>query len=225
MHKQSTSLQYFIDSTLLHSYIPEIHSIKGELYVYFTMDDGQADENHRMYVIQALDPHNPMGDWSAEIRLLPEEEKYGIDGTVLQYYNDELYYIWTGFSEPPGSMNLFIAKMENATRVIPPRTLLRTPTLEWETHGWPVNEGPFVIQNEDRTFLAFSGSTTYSPDYCLSMIGIDGGRDPMVPSNWWNDVNRCLFHRNDAESVFTTGHASFVRSPGMHYCPVHHFLR
>lgn len=116
-------------------------------------------------------------------------------------------------------MNLFIAKMENATKVIPPRTLLRTPTLAWEKHGFPVNEGPYIIQTDDkeRTFLVFSGSSTFTPDYCLSMIGIDGGKDPMVASNWWNDVNRCLFHRNDYEGVWTTGHASFVKSPGCPY--------
>lgn len=47
---------------------PELHLIRGGLYIYFTMDDGVADENHRMYVIQALDPNNPLGRWSSEIR-------------------------------------------------------------------------------------------------------------------------------------------------------------
>jgi len=154
-----------------------------------------------------------MGEWTSEIRLLPEEERYGIDGTVLQYGNGELYYIWTGFSEPPGSMNLFIARMESPEKVIPPRTLLRTPTMEWERHGFPVNEGPFIIQNDNRTFLVFSGSSTFTPDYCLGIQGIDGLKDPMVPSNWWNDVDHCVFQRNDEEGVWTTGHASFVRSP------------
>jgi len=193
---------------------PEIHAIRGGLYIYFTMDDGVADENHRMYVIRALDPRNPMGEWSSEIRLLPEaeEDRYGIDGTVLQYKNGELYYIWTGFAGD-GSMNLYIAKMDGPEKVLPPRTHLRAPVSDWERHGHPVNEGPFIIQNEDRTFLVFSGSSTFTPDYCLSMIGIDGGKDPMIASNWWNDVDRCLFQRNDAEGVFTTGHASFVRSP------------
>lgn len=77
-------------------FFPEIHPIQGGLYVYFTMDDGVRDDHHRMYVIQALDPNQPMGNWSGEIRLLPEEERYGIDGTVLQYKNGELYYLWTG---------------------------------------------------------------------------------------------------------------------------------
>ncbi|ODM95234.1 Extracellular exo-alpha-(1-_5)-L-arabinofuranosidase [Orchesella cincta] len=192
---------------------PEIHVIQGELFIYFTMDDCVADANHRMYVIKA-DSNDPMGNWGSEVRLLPEENIYAIDGTVLQYGpQKDLYFIWTGFPEPPGSMNLYIARMENPMRVIPPRTLLRTPTMDWETHGYPVNEGPFIIENAGRTFLTFSASSTFTPDYCLGIMGIDGLKDPLVRSNWWNDVNHCVFFRNDAESVFGTGHASFVRSP------------
>jgi hypothetical protein len=47
---------------------PELHLIRGGLYIYFTMDDGIADENHRMYVIQANDPKDPFAGWSSEIR-------------------------------------------------------------------------------------------------------------------------------------------------------------
>lgn len=43
---------------------PEIQQIRGNIYVYFTMDDGVIDQNHRMYVIRAFDPQNPMGQWN-----------------------------------------------------------------------------------------------------------------------------------------------------------------
>lgn len=205
---------YHTPANRANLWAPEIHYIRGELYIYFTMDDGVADANHRMYVIKCDDPHDPLGNWSSEVRLLPEEEIYAIDGTVLQYGNGELYWIWTGFPEPPGKMNLYIARMENPMKVIPPRKLLRTPTMEWEMHEFPVNEGPFIIQRDGRTFMVFSGSSTFTPDYCLGIMGIDGLKDPLNPDNWWNDVRRCVFHRNDAEGVWGTGHASFVRSPG-----------
>jgi len=204
---------YWASSNRGNLWAPELHVIRGAMYIYFTMDDKVADENHRMYVIEALNPSDPLGQWSSEIRLLPEEEIYAIDGTVMQYGNGELYFIWTGFPVPPGSMNLYIARMESATKVIGPRILLRTPNMDWETHGYPVNEGPFIVENAGRTFLVFSASSTFTPDYCLGIMGIDDLKDPLVPSNWWNDVNHCVFQRNDTENVFTTGHASFVRSP------------
>lgn len=42
----------------------EMHIVDGELYVYFTMTGGGKD--HRMYVIKADDPTNPMGSWSRD---------------------------------------------------------------------------------------------------------------------------------------------------------------
>ena len=47
---------------------PELHSVRGNLYIYFTMDDGVADQNHRMYVVKAQDPNNPLGQWGPEKR-------------------------------------------------------------------------------------------------------------------------------------------------------------
>jgi hypothetical protein len=45
-------------------------------------------------------------------RLLPEEEIYAIDGTVLQYGNGELYFLWVGFPQPPGSNYLNIMRLK-----------------------------------------------------------------------------------------------------------------
>lgn len=192
---------------------PEMHYIRGNLYIYFTMDDGVADQNHRMYVIKADDPNNPLGSWGNEKRVVPNEELYAIDGTVMQYGNGQLYFIWTGNPETgPASMGLFIAPMVDPETVLVPRILIRRPKSEWEMHGFPVNEGPFIIENAGRTFLVFSGSSTFTPDYCLSIMVIDGLLDPLDPINWWTK-DECLFARNDAEGVFGTGHATFAKSP------------
>jgi GH43 family beta-xylosidase len=191
---------------------PELHFVRGNLYIYFTMDDTRDDQMHRMYVIRAQDPNDPLGAWGAEKRVSPNEELYAIDGTVMQYGNGRLYFIWVG-NPDAGSMGLFIAPMEDPETVLAPRILLRRPKSEWEMHGFPVNEGPFIIENEGRTFLVFSASSTFTPDYCLGIMGIDDLKDPLVPSNWWNDKDECVFRRNDAEGVFGTGHATFVKSP------------
>jgi len=46
---------------------PEIHFIQDNFYIYFTMKD-QTELGHKMYVIQALDSSNPLGNYSTEIR-------------------------------------------------------------------------------------------------------------------------------------------------------------
>lgn len=53
---------YHVPQGMANLWAPELHAIGGNLYIYFAMDDGNNDY-HRMYVIKAYDPSNPMGDW------------------------------------------------------------------------------------------------------------------------------------------------------------------
>lgn len=43
-----------------------MHIVDGQLYIYFTMRTVEKD--HRMYVIKADDPNDPMGNWSDATR-------------------------------------------------------------------------------------------------------------------------------------------------------------
>ncbi len=145
---------------------------------------------------------------------MPEDNHFSIDGTVLQYANGRLYYIYCSVDDGV-PMSLYIAPMSSPMKISGPRVLLRSPHSEWDNHGGAVNEGPFIVQNADRVFLVFSGSSTWTPDYCLGMMGIDNVKDPLIRSNWWDDLDRCVFFKNDEEGIYTTGHASFTTSPGM----------
>ncbi|CAG7660388.1 unnamed protein product [Allacma fusca] len=193
---------YTTGSDFENLWASEIHLIQGQLYIYFTMN--RRGDSHRMYVIKADDPNNPLGGWSPATRLLPGHETFTIDGTVLQYGNGRLYYIYSSVAQ------MFIAEMIDPMNVRDPGVVLRSPRSPWECG---VNEGPFIVQNADRTFLIFSACSTWTPDYCLTMIGIDFLKDPMVPSNWWDDLDRCLFFKNPEEGIYTTGHATFTYSP------------
>jgi len=150
----------------------------------------------------------------------PTEDFWAIDGTVLEYGNGLLYFIWSGWPTIDAGFpqNLYIAPMSDPMTISGPRVLIREPKSDWETIGAPILEAPQVLQNEGRTFVVFSASGSWTPDYCLGMMGIDEVRDPLVPTNWWNDVDRCVFWRNDPQSVYGTGHTSFTYSPGKLYC-------
>ena len=91
---------------------------------------------------------------------------------------------------------------------------LREPVADWESNGGPTNDGPYFIYRNNVSYMVFSASSTYDPNYCLGLMSIDGNKDPMVPSNWWYGDNTPVFYRNDEESVYTTGHASFTVSNG-----------
>lgn len=58
---------YFAPPGLLNLWAPEIFYLRGNFYMYFALDNGD-NANHRMYVIKASDPNNPMGAWGQEKR-------------------------------------------------------------------------------------------------------------------------------------------------------------
>jgi GH43 family beta-xylosidase len=90
------------------------------------------------------------------------------------------------------------------------RILLREPTRPWECN---VLEGPFVIYNRNMSYLVFSACYTGGPNYSLGLMSIDADKNPMNTSEWWYGDDGPVFWRNDEESVFGPGHASFTTSP------------
>lgn len=66
-----------------------------------------------MYVSRALDPNNPLGQYTEPKRLVvPGQDFWAIDGTVLQYGNGQNYFIWSGWPTIDAGFpqNLYIAR-------------------------------------------------------------------------------------------------------------------
>lgn len=91
---------------------------------------------------------------------------------------------------------------------------LRSPETAWECGGGCVDEGPFFLYNRGVSYLVFSAGSTWGPDYCLGLMSIDGDKDPLNITNWWYGPDGPVFYKNEAESVYTVGHAAFTTSPG-----------
>lgn len=198
-------------------YHTRIYRIQGDLYIYFTMSTTSSPQ--QIFAIKCLDPAQPMDGWSLEVPLLSEiNQRRAFLPAVMEYGRDEaLYLIWGSSESESGEENrhLYIAKMEDPLNLAENSTahLLRSPSaLDWEEG---TNEAPFVLQrNAQRTFLVFSVRSFQSGRYCLGIMGIDCGGDPMLHSDWWNDVERCVMEGNEAEGVVGPGRATFVQSPG-----------
>jgi len=202
---------------LMSLWAPEIHYVRGNFYMYFALDNGD-NANHRMYVIRSQSATNPMGSWTFEKRMnVPGEDYWAIDGTVMQYNNGagiiQLYFIWSGWPQIDSQMpqNLYIAPMSDPETISGPRVLINEPTLPWQTIGGPLLEGPQLLFNAGRTFVIYSCSGSWTADYQLGFMGIDGGSDPLNPANWWRH-DQPVFWRNDAEGVYGVGHASMTTS-------------
>ncbi|OWA50136.1 Extracellular exo-alpha-(1-_5)-L-arabinofuranosidase (ABF) (Alpha-L-AFase) (Extracellular arabinan exo-alpha-(1-_5)-L-arabinosidase) (Arabinosidase) [Hypsibius exemplaris] len=196
---------------------PEIHRIDGQFYIYFAASDGN-NVNHKMYVLKADDPENPMGTWSFMGKIAdPVQDWWAIDGTVLKHQNGKNYFIYSGwdgpYTEDPKVQHLFIAEMSSPTSLVSGTArILKSPTAPWEVLGQAVVEGPAIMENDDTYFLMYSAGASWTADYSTSMMGISKTANPLQFSRWWRSEFP-VFPRNDAQGVYGPGHASFTTSP------------
>ena len=103
--------------------------------------------------------------------------------TILEN-KGEYYYIWAEkVSVGIQISNIYIAKMESATKLSTPQVLLTTPDYDWERVDIWVNEGPAVLKKDGRIFLTYSASAT-GECYCLGMLSIDEDADLLDPREW-----------------------------------------
>lgn len=201
-----STIAYNVTAGEFDLWASEMHLIDGQLYIYFTTQKQGDSQFHRMYVIQAEDPTDPMGKWSEPITLMPNYEFFAIDGTILRH-GGELYFVFSS------NLEIWIARMSSPTKVGDSFVRLRYPQAEWECRNSAcVNEGPFFIYNRNVSYMIFSVGGTWTPDYALAMMSIEDAKDPLVPSNWWFGDDGPVFYRNDEEQVYTTGHACFTTS-------------
>lgn len=189
---------------------PELHFINGKWYVYFAADNG-SDVNHRMYVIENSSANPLDKTWVFKGELEEPSDNWAIDGTPLEY-NGELYFIWSGKTAGGSTQDLFIAKMTNPYTLQGSRVRISTPIYDWEKHGNPINEGPEILKNKDGdVFLIYSGSGFWTDDYCLGMLSLKDGGDPLNPSDWTKN-SEPVFERNDAAGAYAPGHNGFFKS-------------
>jgi GH43 family beta-xylosidase len=183
----------------------EFHRVGERWYLYYTASDGN-DRQHRIYALESAGD-DPIGPYVFKAQMT---DFWAIDPGLLQLPDGRLYFLWTGFHE--NSNALFIAPMANPWTICDPRVLLSAPTLEWERHGFPVNEAPVVLQRHGRIFLVYSACDTGTPDYCLGMLTADANAN-LLDTAAWRKSPQPVFSRNDGEGVFAPGHNGFFTSP------------
>lgn len=184
---------------------PELHRIDVRWYIYFAADDG-TNANHRMWVLSS-EKDSPYGPFNPPHEL--NTQGWAIDGTPVFDETLRLHFIWSGWpGDRDGTQNLYIAPMMNPWKIDTPRVLLSEPTEEWERKGMPICEGPEALKLGDRILLTYSGSASWTADYCLGLLVHTGG-SVLDPTTWRKTGP--VFERS--ESVWGVGHCSFVKSP------------
>lgn len=197
-----------------HVWAPELHFIFGKWYIYFAAGDVDDIWAIRPYVLecQGDDPFND--EWIEKGMMQCSDEDpfsfraFSLDGTVLENHG-EYYFIW---AEKVGVgkqiSNLYIAKMESATKLSTVQVLLTTPDYDWERVGFWVNEGPAFIKNEGKIYMTYSASET-GVAYCIGMLSADENDDLLDPKSW--EKRRMPVLKTSEElKIYGPGHNSFT---------------
>ncbi|HMJ66863.1 MAG TPA: glycoside hydrolase family 43 protein, partial [Candidatus Binatia bacterium] len=146
---------------------PELHLINGKWFIYYAADDGD-NRNHRMWVLES-ETSNPQGAYRCRGDL--NTSGWAIDGTILAPQDGRLFFLWSGWpSSRNGRQNIYIAPMSDPVTIGGPRVMIAKPEQDWERVGMPICEGPQVLQRDGRTFIVYSASGSWTPDYCLGLL-------------------------------------------------------
>ncbi|WP_330286528.1 family 43 glycosylhydrolase [Streptomyces sp. NBC_00576] len=184
---------------------PELHFLNGRWYLYHVAGQNVSDyvPTQRTHVLESAGS-DPLGPYMYRSRL---NSAWMLDPSVATI-NGSLYLFG---SASGGTQNLVAARMSTPYTVSGSFSTISTPTYDWERSGGTVNEGPEILQRGGRTFLIYSASGCWTPDYKLGQLELTGS-NPLSASSW-TKKSTPVFQRNDANGVYGPGHNGFFNSP------------
>ncbi|TYB47178.1 family 43 glycosylhydrolase [Nonomuraea sp. PA05] len=209
------SIQVWQDTTTSRGtnfWAPELHQFNGRWYIYYSAGAVGAAccDSQRTHVLESAGS-DPLGPYTYRSMLSGSNLTPGgwlIDASPMTL-NGSLYLLGSGFIAG-SQQSLVIAPMSN------PYTLssstfsrISSPTYSWETQGGTVNEGPEALQRGGQTFVIYSASACWGPDYKLGQLTHNGG-NPLSASSWVKKATP-VFQRSG--NVYGPGHNGFFTSP------------
>ncbi|MGC4092851.1 MAG: glycoside hydrolase family 43 protein [Polyangiaceae bacterium] len=192
---------------------PEIHQLNGpnglRWYFYYTAGPAGTDTgNQRNYVLESAGT-DPMGPYTFKARIYDTRNDFwAIDPSVVTI-NGSLYFLFSAWEGE--YQNIFIAAMSNPWTMSGSRVRLSQASYSWETQLANVNEGPVALQHGGKTFITYSASACWGPEYKLGMLTLTG-TNPLSASSW-SKSSTPVFQRADANSVYGPAHNGFFKSP------------
>ncbi|MEZ0485543.1 glycoside hydrolase family 43 protein [Fibrella aquatica] len=190
---------------------PELFNVNGKWYIYYAADDG-ADRNHRMFVLEneAADPTT--GTWVDRGQLALPDNKWAIDGTLLNL-NNQLYFSWSGWdNDLGGTQYIYLCQLTNPYTVAAgPRVRVSAPDYAWERQGFGVNEGPEFLVNDNKVFLVYSASFCGTDLYTLGQLTAPATGNLLNAATWTKSATP-VFGPNAGNGTYGAGHNGFFKS-------------
>lgn len=188
-----------------HIWAPEIHFINGKWYIHVAAGEKDDVWAIRPYVLEC-EADNPLeGDWIEKGQVNTAFHSFSLDATTFEH-NGKRYLVWAQKVEDDTISNLYIAEMENPW-TIKEQVLLSTPEYDWERIGFDVNEGAAMLKNDQKIFIAFSGSAT-DENYAVGLLYADINSNLLNPKSWTKMKEPVMVSSENTEE-YGPGHNSF----------------
>lgn len=208
---------------------PEIFFIDDNWYIYFAADDGN-NANHRMYCLKSTDPENAQAPYEMMGKVAPTvedngewvidgaQDKWAIDGTVLQNTDGKNYFIWSGWEgNSDGRQDLYIAEMLNPWTLKGDRVRISMPDQSWEKKGDAsplVNEGPQAVIKDNKITVIYSCNGSWNNWYSTGAVYADTTATLTEASSWTKSGGPLFTQSLDSkDNTYSTGHACITQSP------------
>lgn len=210
--KNATPETIYSDETLercCNFWAPEFFLLDGpngpRWYFYYSGGTTACCDNQRMHVLESAGT-DPMGPYTYKARLHDSMDGWAIDHTVLEL-DGSLYLLFSAWHF--SNQNIYIAPMSNPWTISGERVLLSTPDYAWEKQDGRVNEGPEILQHDGQTFVVYSASACWGPNYKLGLLTYSGG-DPLEAGSWVKSPEPVFEAGN---GVYGPAHNGFFKSP------------
>ena len=204
---------------------PEIHEIDGQWYVLFT---ASVEKNNvwaircHMLACEGKDPYTDPWVNKGVMKAMDGDTMsftgFSLDMTYFEC-NGTHYVAW---AQSVGNSNVYLATInpEEPWQLTSHAMLLTKPEFYWERVSIPVNEGPAVMVENGRVYLAFSASAT-GPEYCIGLMYADETANLMSPASW-TKLEYPLLTSEDLIGEYGPGHNSFVKDENGDWVFVYH---
>ena len=203
---------------------PELHKIGDDWYFLSTaaQDENGYSFNLRPFLMKCNDPANitDPDSWGEPQRIsLYNGDKTALNAMSLDmtYFEagGKSYYAWADFTKnndnPNGVSSIYIATVnpDNPAQLTSNCSVISVPEYTWELVRYTVNEGPSVLKNGEKIYMAFSASGT-GAEYCVGLLAADEDADLLNPDSWTKTPYPVLTSGDFDDLLCGPGHNQFT---------------
>ncbi|KAH8677957.1 putative glycosyl hydrolase, family 43 [Xylariales sp. PMI_506] len=184
---------------------PEVHYFDGTWYIYYTAGDSADLNGQNIHVLKG-----GATPWDSFTYVKQLTSAWAIDASILRFSSYGNFLMTSCFN---GNEYQSICLQQLGSDYVSVTGSIYTisqPTESWEKNGYPVNEAPAALYFGGVTYISYSASYCWSPDYCLGLLAWDGSTDPRSASAWTKSSG-CEF--SSANGNYGTGSNGFFQSP------------